>query len=66
MASRSSSTLFESGCCAASERLHAIMHAAVSKMVERQGGRAKVEIAIFMADSGAQKSKYEKNILAIS
>jgi hypothetical protein len=48
MASRCASTLFETGCCAASERLHEIMNAAASKVVERKGGRAKAEIAIFM------------------
>jgi hypothetical protein len=50
MASRCTSTLFEGGCCAGSERLNKIMNAAASNVVERRGGRVKVEIAVFIAE----------------
>jgi len=44
------STLFEGGCCGASERLNEIRNAAASNVVERKGGRVKVEIAVFIGE----------------
>src|ERR1700686_1919005 len=49
MASRCTSMLFEGGCCAGSERLNEFRSAAASNVVERQGLRDKLEIAVFIS-----------------
>jgi hypothetical protein len=66
MASRCASSLFETGCCAASERLNEIMNAVASDVVERKGGRVKVEIAVFTGELLGAETKCEGKPFLIS
>src|SRR6185312_7599619 len=50
MASRCAPTRFESGGWAASERPNEVINAAASSVVERNGGRPKVEIRVFIRE----------------